>query len=172
MKDSLHFMVPNPLLLCLQPNILTWLFSSSQKRQNLLLHLLECELVLWLSEAERMPQKWWHASSEPKPWGALPTCPSCVAAMRTRLRYPCGRRHVEQTWIASAAWPKPASVSWQKWVRLAKTGRTTRTCEPYLFIVICHWGSESCVLHSIIVAIGNWHTHLEIKSGMHPWKNC
>ena len=73
MKDLLHFMVPNPLLFCLQPNTLTWLFSSSHKRQNLLLHLLERELVLWLSEAERMPQKWWHASSEPKPRGALST---------------------------------------------------------------------------------------------------
>ena len=107
---------------------------------------------------------------------ALVHCPSCVAAMRTSLGYPCGRRQVEQTWIASAAWPKLASVSWQKWVRLAKRGRTTPvttgTCEPYLFIVVCHWGSESCVLHGIIVAIGNWHTHLEIKSGMHPWKNC
>lgn len=167
-------MVLNPLLFCLQPNTLTWLFSSSHKRQNLLPHLLECELVLWLSEAERMPQKWWHASSEPKPRGALSTCPPCVfvAAMRTRLGYPCGRRHVEQAWIASAAWPKPASISWQKWVRLAKTGRTTPvttwTCEQHLLIVVCHCGSESCVLHSIIVAIANWHTHLESRVGCTP----
>lgn len=160
---------------CLQPNTLTWLFSSSHKRQNLLPHHLEREPVLWLSEADRMPQKRWHASSEPKPRGALSTCPCVfVAAMRTRLGYPCGRRHVEQNWIASAAWPKPASISWQKWVRLARTGRTTPvttgTCEPYL-LVVCHRGAEGCVLHSIIVAIGNWHTQLEIESGMHSWKN-
>ena len=39
------FYGPKSFTFCLQPNTLTWLFSS-HKRQNLLPHLLERELVL------------------------------------------------------------------------------------------------------------------------------
>lgn len=161
MKDLLHFYGSKSFTFWFTAKH-SRLFSSSHKRQNLLPHHLEREPVLWLSEADRMPQKRWHASSEPKPRGALST-------VLVSLLQPWEHRWAIH--VAGGMWNRTelpqlpgnkaslnqlteGSETGQNWQNHPSDHHRDMWAAPACCMPQRRW--ELCV-YSIIVAIGNWH---------------